>query len=195
MMKKNLQKLFSLLLILSMVLGLVACSGKTADSGKTAAAVELVNGDFENVSEGKWVGWTRHDAAFNFRGVVGTEKIKGAPMEKSGEYYFAGSVGGNPAMRGTLTSDVFKLGGNGFITFKMGGGKDTDKVYVEFFEEGKDAPIAHVVNEDCDGLFITEHLMTKVVDLSSYLFQTASCFFRSNRSIWVASNPEKDERL
>ena len=169
MMKKNLQKLFSILLVLSMVLGLVACSGKGADSGKAAAAAELVNGDFENVSEGKWVGWTRHDAAFNFRGVVSDEKVKGAPMEKSGEYYFAGSVGGNPAMRGTLTSDVFKLGGNGFITFKMGGGKDTEKIYVEFFEEGKDVPIAHVVNEDCDGLFITEHLMTKVVDLSQYV--------------------------
>ncbi|MBR4393264.1 MAG: hypothetical protein IKT07_04480, partial [Oscillospiraceae bacterium] len=130
---------------------------------------DIVNGDFEEVSEGKWVGWTRHDAAFNFRGVVSTEKIKGAPMEKSGEYYFAGSEGGNPAMRGTLTSDVFKLGGIGFITFKMGGGKDTEKCYVEFFEEGNDTPIARVVNSDCDGVFITEHLITKVVDLSAYV--------------------------
>lgn len=169
-MKKNLQRLFSLLLVLSMVLGLVACSGKadTADA-KPAAAAELVNGDFEDVSAGQWTGWTRHDAAFNFRGVVSDEKVKGVAMEKSGEYYFAGTKGGNPPMRGTLTSDVFKLGGNGFITFKMGGGKNTDKVYVEFFEEGKAEPIAHVVNEDCDGTFITEHLITKVADLSAYV--------------------------
>ena len=169
-MEKNLQRLFSLLLVLSMVLGLVACSGKanTADA-KPAAAAELVNGDFEDVSAGQWAGWTRHDAAFNFRGVVSDEKVKGVAMEKSGEYYFAGTKGGNPPMRGTLTSDVFKLGGNGFVTFKMGGGKNTDKVYVEFFEEGKAEPIAHVVNEDCDGMFITEHLMTKVVDLSAYV--------------------------
>lgn len=169
-MKKNLQKLFSILLVLSMVLGLVACSGNSGKAeAKPAAAAELVNGDFEEVSAGQWTGWTRHDAAFNFRGVVNTEKIKGVTMEKSGEYYFAGTAGGNPPMRGTLTSDVFKLGGNGFITFKMGGGKNTDKVYVEFFEEGKTEPIAHVVNEDCDGMFITEHLMTKVVDLSAYV--------------------------
>lgn len=169
-MKKSFVKLLSALLILSLVLGLAACGGaSTGSSSGSTAAADIVNGDFEEVSEGKWVGWTRHDAAFNFRGVVSTEKIKGAPMEKSGEYYFAGSEGGNPAMRGTLTSDVFKLGGIGFITFKMGGGKDTEKCYVEFFEEGNDTPIARVVNSDCDGVFITEHLITKVVDLSAYV--------------------------
>lgn len=167
-MKKSFVKLLSTLLILSLVLGIAACGG-TSTGSSSAAAADIVNGDFEEVSEGKWVGWTRHDAAFNFRGVVSTEKIKGAPMEKSGEYYFAGSEGGNPAMRGTLTSDVFKLGGIGFITFKMGGGKDTEKCYVEFFEEGNDTPIARVVNSDCDGVFITEHLITKVVDLSAYV--------------------------
>ena len=169
-MKKSFVKLLSALLILSLVLGLAACGGaSTGSSSGSTAAADIVNGDFEEVSEGKWVGWTRHDAAFNFRGVVSTEKIKGAPMEKSGEYYFAGSEGGNPAMRGTLTSDVFKLGGIGFITFKMGGGKDTEKCYVEFFEECNDTPIARVVNSDCDGVFITEHLITKVVDLSAYV--------------------------
>ena len=166
-MKKSFVKLLSALLVLSMVLGLAACGGAPAES--SAAAADIVNGDFEEVSEGKWVGWTRSDAAFNFRGVVTAEKLKGAPMEKSGEYYFAGSEGGNPAMRGTLTSDAFKLGGNGFITFKMGGGKDTEKCYVDFFVEGNDTPVAHVVNADCDGLFITEHLITKVVDLSAYI--------------------------
>lgn len=165
-MKKSFQRLFSVLLILSLIMGLAACGGA---SGDTTAAADIVNGDFEEVSEGQWVGWTRHDAAFNFRGVVNNEKIKGVTMEKSGEYYFAGTEGGNPPMRGTLTSDVFKLGGNGFITFKMGAGKDTEKVYVDFFVEGNDTPVAHVVNSDCDGVFITEHLITKIVDLSAYI--------------------------
>lgn len=167
-MKKNYLRLLSALLILCMAFGLAAC-GSASGGAATAVAEDIVNGDFEEVSEGQWVGWTRHDAAFNFRGVVNNEKIKGAPMEKSGEYYFAGSEGGNPAMRGTLTSDPFKLGGNGFITFKMGAGKDTEKVYVDFFVEGTETPVAHVVNSDCDGVFITEHLITKVVDLSAYI--------------------------
>ncbi len=165
-MKKYILGLFSILLVVSMTLCLVACSKGSGDTSNVAD--NIVNGDFEEVSEGKWVGWTRNDAAFNFRGVVDKERVKGVVMEKSGNYYFAGTAGGNPPMRGTLTSDVFKLGGNGFITFKMGGGKDTSKVYVEFFEEGKDQAIARVTNADCDGTFITEHLITKIVDLSAY---------------------------
>ena len=159
------RKLLALLLALSMLLALAACGSQNGGN----AADDIVNGDFEEVADGQWVGWTRQDAAFNFRGVVSDEKINGTPMEKSGNYYFAGSKGGNPPMRGTLTSDVFKLGGNGFITFKMGAGKNTEKVYVEFFEQGNDTPIAHIVNEDCDGMYITEHLITKVVDLSAYV--------------------------
>ena len=163
---KTTRRLLALLLALSMLLALAACGSQ--DNGGSVAD-DIVNGDFEDVAAGEWVGWTRKDAAFNFRGVVSDEKINGVPMEKSGSYYFAGAKGGNDVMRGTLTSDVFKLGGNGFITFKMGAGKNTEKVYVEFFEQGNDKPIAHVVNEDCDGMYITEHLITKIVDLSAYV--------------------------
>ena len=162
---KNTRKLLALLLALSMLFALAACGSQ--DGGSVAD--DIVNGDFEEVADGQWVGWTREDAAFNFRGVVSDEKINGVPMEKSGDYYFAGSKGGNDVMRGTLTSDVFKLGGNGFITFKMGAGKNTEKIYVEFFVQGSDTPIAHIVNEDCDGIYITEHLITKIVDLSAYI--------------------------
>lgn len=169
-MKTTMHRVLALALALILVLSLAACdSGK--DNGKKVAE-DIVNGDFEDVSSGQWVGWTRKDAAFNFRGVTDAEKISGAPMEKSGTYYFAGTVGGNPAMRGTLTSDPFKLGGNGFITFKMGGGKNAEKCYVEFFEEGNDKAIAKVTNEDCDGVYITDHLITKVVDLSAYVGKT-----------------------
>ena len=163
--QKPVRKLLALLLALSMLFALAACGAP----GGGNAADDIVNGDFEDVADGQWVGWTRQDAAFNFRGVVSDEKINGVPMEKSGSYYFAGAKGGNDVMRGTLTSDVFKLGGNGFITFKMGAGKNTEKVYVEFFEQGNDKPIAHIVNEDCDGIYITEHLITKVVDLSAHI--------------------------
>ena len=163
------------ILVLAIVLALIAAAALIVFLNRDSifgtgskAALDIVNGDFEQVSDGQWVGWTRKDAAFNFRGVTDKEKVNGAPMEKSGTYYFAGTVGGNPPMRGTLTSDLFKLGGNGFITFKMGAGKNTEKVYVEFFVEGKDAAVAKVTNEECDGVYITDHLITKVVDLSAY---------------------------
>lgn len=155
--------ILALLLALSMLLSLAACGGEQVPT-------DIVNGDFEAEHEAtKWTGWTREDAAFNVRGLVDAEKLNGAVMEKSGTYYFAGCEGGNPAMRGTLTSDVFKLGGNGFITFKMGAGKDNEKVYVEFIESGSDTVLAKVANEDCDGLSITDHLITKIVDLSAHV--------------------------
>ena len=88
---------------------------------------DVPNGDFEELSaNGRWVGWKRKDAAFNVRGSVADKKLNGAPMEKSGEYYFSGIKGGNPVMRGTLTSAPFVLGGTGFIYFKIGAGKDTE---------------------------------------------------------------------
>lgn len=157
------RKFLALLLALSMILSFAACGGEQVPT-------DIPNGDFEAEHEaGKWTGWTREDAAFNVRGLVDAEKLSGAVMEKSGTYYFAGSEGGNPAMRGTLTSNVFKLGGNGFITFKMGAGKNTEKIYVEFIEADTNTVLAKVVNEDCDGLFITDHLITKIVDLSEHI--------------------------
>lgn len=165
-MKRVIRKALPSLLAFCMVLSIASCGNS---GGKNGVADDIVNGDFEDVSQEAWVGWTRQDAAFNFRGVVDSDEVNGVPIEKSGSYFFSGTAGGNPPMRGTLTSDVFKLGGNGFITFKMGAGKNTEKVYVEFFEKGNDTAIAKVVNSDCDGVFITDHLITKVVDLSAYV--------------------------
>ena len=160
------KKFLALLLALSMLLSFTACGGEKVPT-------DIPNGDFEAEHEvGKWTGWTREDAAFNVRGLVSDEKISGAPMEKSGEFYFAGSKGGNPPMRGTLTSDPFKLGGNGFITFKMGAGKDNEKCYVEFIDASNNEVLAKVANSDCDGMFITDHLITKIVDLSAHIGKT-----------------------
>ena len=160
------KRFLALILALSMVMSFAACGGEKVPT-------DIPNGDFEAEHElGKWTGWTREDAAFNVRGLVSDEKISGAVMEKSGDYYFAGSIGGNPAMRGTLTSDAFKLGGNGFITFKMGAAQNTDLIYVEFINADNGEVLAKVANEDCDGLFITDHLITKIVDLSAHIGKT-----------------------
>ncbi len=163
-MKMKMKKLPALALAIAMVLSLAACGEKSG-----GAAEDIVNGDLEDVSAGNWVGWTREDAAFNFRGVVKDERINGVPMEKSGEYYFSGAKGGNPVMKGTLTSDVFKLGGNGFISFKIGAGKDPEKCYVEFIESGSDTVLAKIGNTDCDGMYIKDHLLTHVADLSAHV--------------------------
>lgn len=167
MNRKNVARVFSSLAVAGMLLGCIGC-GKDAD--KTKPAADIVNGGFEAEHEnGQWAGWTRTGSSFNVRGLSDAAEMNGVPMEKEGSLFFCGTAADNPAMKGTLTSDVFTLGGNGFITFKMGGGKNTEKVYVEFFEDGNDTALAKVANTDCDGIFITDHLITKVVDLSEYI--------------------------
>lgn len=140
---------------------------------QTQAPTSIVNGDFEeSASDGGWLGWTREDAAFNARGIVSEPKQNGVEMDFSGSKYFSGLIAGNPVMRGTLTSDPFTLGDTGFILFRMGAGQNPDKVYVEFLEEGTDTVLAKVTNEDADGVFITDHLLSKVVDLSAHIGKT-----------------------
>ena len=75
------RKLLLVLLAGCLLLSLAACS-----SDDKNIPTDIVNGDFEDVSTGAWVGWTRQDAAFNFRGVVNTDKTRGVDMEKSGDY-------------------------------------------------------------------------------------------------------------
>ncbi len=156
-----------------LVAALVLLLGIGCVFSAVAETADIPNGDFEELStDGRWISWTRKDAAFNVRGVVSDEKIYGTPMEKSGEYYFCGIKGGNAVMRGTLTSAPFVLSGTGVISFKIGAGKNTEKCYVQFFEEGNDVALARVANTDCDGLGITDHLITRTVDLSAYIGKT-----------------------
>ena len=41
------------------------------------------------------------------------------------------AMGGDEGAKGTLTSDPFTLGGSGWITYKLGGAKNADRVYLE----------------------------------------------------------------
>lgn len=47
------------------------------------------------------------------------------------ETKYIGAKGGNEGAKGTLTSSPFKLGGSGWITYKLGGAKNADRVYLE----------------------------------------------------------------
>ncbi len=149
------------------------CGQSTAaalSAGPAYTYVDVPNGDFELAHErGEWTGWTRSEGAFHVRGLKSSDTVDGVPVEKSGSTFFSGCDAGLPSMRGTLTSDVFQLTGTGVISFMMGAGLHKDLVYVEFFQEGDARPLARVSNTDCDGVFITEQLITRTVDLSSHL--------------------------
>ena len=146
------------------------CCGQSVRAALAPAYADVPNGDFELAHEsGEWVGWTRSEGAFHARGLKSSDTIDGVQVEKSGSTFFSGYDAGQPSMRGTLTSDVFPLTGTGVISFMMGAGLNKNLVYVEFFQEGSETPLARVSNTDCDGVFITEQLITRTVDLSRFI--------------------------
>lgn len=146
------------------------CCGQSVRAALAPAYADVPNGDFELAHEsGEWVGWTRSEGAFHARGLKSSDTIDGVQVEKSGSTFFSGYDAGQPSMRGTLTSDVFPLTGTGMISFMMGAGLNKNLVYVEFFQEGSETPLARVSNTDCDGVFITEQLITRTVDLSRFI--------------------------
>ncbi len=131
---------------------------------------DVPNGDFELAhGRGEWAGWTKREGAFHVRGLKSTDTVDDVQVEKSGNTFFSGYDAGLPSMRGTLTSDVFQLTGTGVISFMMGAGLNKNLVYVEFFQEGGERPLARVSNTDCDGVLITEQLITRTVDLSEHI--------------------------
>ena len=129
---------------------------------------EITNGGFELGTE-VMTGWEKTGTAFSFRGVVNDEEINGIPTEKTGTYFFSGLDGGTQKMTGTLSTEPFKLTGTGKIAFKMGAAKHTDKIFVEFYVEGNETPVATVANDDYEEPYITTQMIRKIVDLSQYI--------------------------
>ncbi len=82
---------------------------------------QALNGNFET---GDLTGWTATGDAFIG---ISHEEVwwnEWYSFNKEGEYFLSGWAG-NESATGTLTSSEFTVGGCGWITFRLGGGKDT----------------------------------------------------------------------
>lgn len=109
-------------------------------------------------------------------------------FDKQGSYFLNGWVSGEDKV-GTLTSSNFTLGGTGYITFRLGGGKNMDLCNIEIFNVTKNEVVAkyanHMFNEmgtsyfyqgkpidlAKDGIYMANMVLYKA-DLSSYLGDT-----------------------
>ncbi len=165
MRKKILFCFIAILLCFSLV---VACGKKDDEDDPVVYPEQIVNGGFEEGLE-NLTGWTRNGNAFSTRGVVETSSITALDNSKVGTYFFSGKNAGNPQFTGSLTSDMFKLSKSGFITFKMGGGKDSSKIFIEFFEKDNAAALLKVTNTDFVDPEITDVMIRNVVDLSTHI--------------------------
>ena len=92
-------------------------------------AYQVLNGDFET---GDLTGWTMDG---NILGISHDEVWwnEWFDFNKDGTYFLNGWRGEEIAM-GTLTSSTFTVGGCGMMTFKLGGGKNTDLCRVEIVD-------------------------------------------------------------
>lgn len=95
------------------------------------ASINLTNGGFEN---GNLSGWMiESGTAFTDSGVSNTATFWSTqPFNQAGNYHYWGYLSGGDASVGVLKSQTFTLGGNGQVSFLVGGGSDIDKLYVSF---------------------------------------------------------------
>ena len=100
---------------------------------KDTTDYRLANGGFENGMDG-WVqvgniGNVNSDTHY---WVNDPEIPEGYEFGLDGEYmYSAYAPGASESAVGTLTSSTFKIGGSGFVTFKVGAMRDANYVYVD----------------------------------------------------------------
>lgn len=90
---------------------------------------QVLNGNFET---GDLTGWTidGNIGGVSYNDVWWNEFYD---FEKEGTYFFNG-WNGEESATGSLTSSSFKVSENGLISFKLGGAKNSDQVYIEIID-------------------------------------------------------------
>ena len=152
--------LASLTLIISVTLPLVKDSAKPVEA--TYIPNQIPNGGFEN---GDLSGWTRigiwksesNLVSFNPERVVPTAYYGSSsdhPYNRDGNYhlgvyaypYSEDNQNLNQERMGHLKSSTFLLGGSGWISFKMGGGKNTSVAYMSVHRADTHVEVARFGN-------------------------------------------------
>lgn len=128
---------------------------------------ELFNGGFEL---GDIRGW-QNDGAPGL--VTGADNyFDGTAYGKDGNFLYSGVQDQGGAFledrRGTLTSSVFKIGGTGFISFKLGGGGNA-LCYVQVIDASTNEVLARYHQQAQQGGTLIQY----VADLSKYIGRTA----------------------
>ena len=108
---------------------------------KNTTAYRVVNGGFENEQDPLYgwtmeIGSTRTVEEGRDWGGISSDTVYWAykaSFNKDGNNFFSGWKGIEDN-RGSLTSTAFTASSNGWITFKLGGGKNTDLCYVEIID-------------------------------------------------------------
>lgn len=137
---------------------------------------QIQNPSFES---GDLTGWTVIEGeAFGPNSVTDetTWWAEQIPYDQEGNYHLNGWMY-DEASTGVLRSSTFELGGTGWISFRLGGGKHTDQVYIEFIEADTGDLIARYGNTefnesgfpDPDQGLRTANMVQYKADLSKFI--------------------------
>ena len=104
-----------------------------------------VNGTFET---GDLTGWTLESTNETDIGVISSKSYwwnnPRLTFNKRGTYFFSGE--NNEAGTGTLTSSSFKVGGAGYMTFRMSGARDPLSIYVSIIDASTNEELLRFTN-------------------------------------------------
>ena len=124
---------------------------------------QVTNGTFET---GDFTGWT-----------LSSDPIMGISRDYVWWYecylfntqgsFFANGWAGGEANTGTMTSSTFKLGGSGFVTYKLGGGKNSELCYIEFIDADTDQVLATTYNQKFHEFGKNYYYMGEPIDLAA----------------------------
>jgi hypothetical protein len=146
---------------------------------------QIENGNFET---GDLTGWTLEGS--NFIG-IGSGTIwwnESYLFNKSGTFFLSG-WSGSEAETGSLTSSAFEVAGSGFITFKLGGGKDSSLCYVEIIDSATGEVLAKYGNTMFTEFGKSYLADGKIVDLSKDGYYLANMVeYKADLSEFIGRN-------
>lgn len=163
---------------------------------ETEEEYQVSNGGFET---GDFAGWVMTGDIFGISYDEGWWD-EWYSYNKSG-LYFANGWGVGEDKTGTLTSSTFKVGGMGMITFRLGGGKNTDLCRIEIIDADTEEILVAYGNEKFNDMSRSYTIGKITIDLSQdgvYLANMAlykadlSKFMGRNVKIRIVDNATSD---
>ena len=137
----------------------------TLDYQETASIYQVTNGTFET---GNTYGWTFSDDSQPIMSISRdyTWWYECYLFNRGGSFFMNGWEAAEDRT-GTMTSSTFTLGGSGYITYKLGGGKNKELCHIEFVDADTDEVLATTYNQKFKELNKNYYYMGHPIDLSN----------------------------